>query len=217
MNGTDDGILQPVYLFVDMQTAFQACTALLKIAAALKNSAASVGERLPPLSLFYLHICISALTSIFAPPSPLPLLSAGVHCDHHSRESSYQECDHLCWLQQHERGRQQHSHRGGWACSFSFPAVQLASGAVLEQRYLTAGPVPPAPTDPLTPSPNGVVPTLACMQKGVDVSERRQIAVPAGGVKGQYVIIYTGYLSEVRAQVAKQAEGKTNFFLMLLL
>lgn len=48
-------------------------------------------------------------------------------------------------------------------------------------------------------------PTLApmvwpppCMQTKVDIFERQQIALPAGGVQGQFVIIYTGYLSEVR-------------------
>jgi hypothetical protein len=34
-----------------------------------------------------------------ASPRAPTLLTAGVHCDHHSGESSDQECDHLCWLQ----------------------------------------------------------------------------------------------------------------------
>ena len=93
-------------------------------------------------------------------------------------------------------------------------AAQICSwlvAAVLEQRYYNAGPVPLAATHTTTHSLARLLtyqrcgPYSGCMQVGVDIPERQQIAVPAGGVRGQYVIIYTGYLSEVRAQAGGQA------------
>ena len=101
-------------------------------------------------------------------------------------------------------------HRAAQICSWLVTAV-------LEQRYYNAGPVPLAPTHTTTHSLARLLtyqrcgPYSGCMQVGVDIPERQQIAVPTGGVRGQYVIIYTGYLSEVRAQAGGRAgSGNSN-------
>ena len=95
MNGTDDGVLQPVYLFVDMQTAFQVCTAIDRCCAKKRCSGCSWNAAALVSSV---SACLHSLQILASPRAPT-LLTAGVHCDHHSGESSDQECDHLCWLQ----------------------------------------------------------------------------------------------------------------------
>ena len=65
-----------------------------------------------------------------------------------------------------------------------------------------------APRARHTPNQPPSLPSACILQTGLDIPPRQQVAVPVGGVKGRYIIVWTGALTEVGADLQGSLPGE---------